>query len=36
MRKLGKRQPSKEVYELKKEGLGVLEQLSEAGLSELL
>ena len=36
MRKLGKRQPSKEVYELKKEGLGVLEQLSEAGLIELL
>jgi transposase len=33
---LGKRQPIKEVYELKKEGLAVLERLSERGLIELL
>ena len=33
---MGKRQPIKEVYELKKEGLAVLERLSEAGLIELL
>ena len=33
---MGKRQPIKEVYELKKEGLAVLEELSEAGLIELM
>lgn len=33
---MGKRQPVKEVYELKKEGLAVLERLSETGLVELL
>ena len=33
---MGKRQPIKEVYELKKEGVAVLERLSEAGLIELL
>lgn len=33
---MGKRQPIKEVYELKKDGLAVLERLSEAGLIELL